>query len=408
MAERFSFSKLTSADRCLARHREEYERDLRLPQTYSHPREVGKGFHACADRYKAELHASGMEQDLALIPTIVENYFSTDREVTTTATYDDVFFLFRSWAAKYRHNPKTYLGAEFLLQRELPETNIIIEGWPDHVDVQNDELGPIVVSDDLKSGYSSTVTPEHEFQGEIVDWMLLPMFEGSRVGWRVSMPRADFSSPIVEFKPEYSQRLEARMRSIIARVHRAREEKNWPATPGSACAYCPIAATCRERNVLADLNVIVTNAEEAQKAGVDLIILNAAYDQRRAQLKAWADEEGPVEVGDSTIGYVTKPGGLKIADPKSLVMRLGTLGAIEMGYAEDADDERLKTDEGVLTVVALGFASAMKDRLLKVDGDRTKTKAIQNDERLNGIWVAGDSASSFAIAKTPKKAEPLT
>jgi len=403
--ERFSYSKLGKAETCLARFREEYERDLRLPQTYSHTREVGKGVHACAEAYKAELHASGMEQDLSLIPIIVENYFSTDREVTTTATYDDVFFVFRAFAMKYRHNPKTYLGAEFLLQRELPETDIIIEGWPDHVDVQNDEHGPIVVSDDLKSGYSSTVTPEHKFQGEIVDWMLLPMFEGSRVGWRVSMPRADFTSPIEEFKPEYSQRLEARMRSIIARVHRAREEQVWPATPGSACAYCPIAAKCRERNVLADLDVVVTSADEAQKAAADLIILNAAYDQRREQLKAWADEEGPVEVGDSTVGYVTKAGGLKIADALSLVQKLGI---VEVQREDGTDDVSIETEEERVRVIALGFRAAMKDRLLTVDGNRTKTKAIQNDERLNGLWVAGDSKTSFDIFKTPKKADAST
>ena len=403
--ERYSFTRLNLADSCLKRFSLQYENGLdeKLPSVYSHQRDVGRAAHSCVERYKSELQASGMDQDLSLVPQIVEEIISNDPEVSTTAIYDDVYFVFLAFAKQYRHNPKTYLGSEIVLMRELPESDVEIIGYPDHLEVQVDKVGPIVVTTDLKSGYGTSVSPEYEFQGEIMAWMMLENFEGQRVGWQVYFPRTEFRSEVVEFKPEYSQRLEARMRSIIARVNNAREEKKWPATPGSSCAYCPIASKCRERNVLVKNDVIVTNAEEAEKAAGDLVILDAAFDQRREQLKAWTKEEGPIGVGDLLIGHELKLAGIKIGDIGLMVMQLGIEESVTQGYAKTPDDPALKTEEGLNRVYALGVQTAIREGLLSVNGTKTRTKKIQEDARLRGLWVAGDASSAFGIFKPSKK-----
>jgi hypothetical protein len=402
VAERYSFTKLSLADRCLRQFHERYEKKLdeKLPDTFAEMRDIGRAVHACFERYKEELHASGVEQDLSLVSLIVEQVMSDSREVATTRIYDEVFWVFRQVAQRYRHNPATYLGAEFLLQRELPETDIVIEGYPDHIETLTDSKGAIVVSTDLKTGYGTSVTDYYRFQGEITSWMLLEWFEGARVGWRVDYPRTEFVSEIEEFEPIASMRLEGRMRSIIARVQRAREERKWPATPGSVCEYCPIAASCAARNVLVKNAVLVTNEDEAVGAATDLIILDAAYTQRVEQLKEWARENGPLAIGDVTVGYETsKSENLRIADVGILLLQLGVQEAIAQQYATAENDPWLTTKEGITTATALGAQAAIRAGLLTVNGNKTKAKAVQNDPRLVGLWIPPEPTTRFGIHK---------
>lgn len=403
MAERYSFTKLSLADRCLRSFFERYEKNLdeKLPDTFSEMRDIGRAVHACLEVYKEELQASGMEQNLEMVSLIVEDVMSNSREIATTRIYNEVFWVFRKVAQNYRHNPQTYLGAEFLLQRELPESDVVIEGYPDHIEQLQDEDGPIVVSTDLKTGFGTSVSDWHEFQGEITSWMMLEWFEGSRVGWRIDKPREDWISPIAEFKPIASPRLEGRMRAIIARVNRAREEDRWPATPGSVCEYCPIAAACAARNVLVSESVIVTTVDEAVGAAADLVILDAAYTQRTGQLKEWAKTHGSIAIGDVAVGFeASKSENMRIADVGMLVMRLGIEEAIARNYVANEDDPILSTEDGVKMVTYLGTQAAIKDALLAINGNKTKTKAVQNDPRLAGLWIPPEPSSRFGIHKT--------
>lgn len=406
--KRWSFTKLSLADRCLRSFHERYEKNLdeKLPDTFSELRDIGRAVHACFEAYKEHLHSSGLEQDPQMVSLIVEDVMSNSREVATTRIYDEVFWVFRAVAQRYRHNPATYLGAEFLLERALPETDVIIQGYPDHIEQMTDAGGPIVVSTDLKTGYGTSITEQYRFQGEIMSWMMLEWFEGSRVGWRVDYPRTEFVSEIEEFEPIASPRLEGRMRAIIARAERAREEKKWPATPGSVCEYCPIAATCAARNVLVKNDVLITNEDEATGAATDLVILDAAYAQRTEQLKEWVRDHGSLTIGDVRVGYETsKSENLKIADVGMLVMRLGIEEAIARKYVASDDDPILSTEDGVKMVTWLGTQAAIKDALLSINGNKTKTKAVQSDPRLAGLWISPDPVSRFGIHKPKAKAK---
>lgn len=402
MSERYSFTKLSLADRCLKSFHERYEKNLdeKLPDTFSELRDIGRAVHACFEVYKEHLHSSGIEQDLQMVSLIVEDVMSNSREIATTRIYDEVFWVFRKVAQTYRHNPATYLGSEFVLQRELPESDVVIEGYPDHIETMTDAKGPIIVSTDLKTGYGTSVTDYHRFQGKIMAWMMLEWFDGARVGWRIESPRTDFVSPIEELEPVAAPRLEGRMRAIIARVNRAREEKKWPATPGSVCEYCPIAAKCAARNVLVKNDVLVTTHDEAIGAATDLVILDAAYTQRTEQLKEWTRTHGPLEIADVKVGYATSQSeNMRIADVGLLVMRLGVAEAIAQRYIQNDEDPLLSTDEGVKLVTRLGTEAAIKDGLLSVNGNKTKAKSVQNDPRLAGLWVPPEPTSRFGIHK---------
>lgn len=396
-SNRWSQSRFNLAESCLSAYENRYERNGdRIPELYDPIRETGKGVHACIDRYKIELKASGIAQDLSLIPEIVENYFSTDPEVTTSAHYLDVLQVTRAFAVSYRHDPNKYFGGEFLSDRTLPESDVIVEGYPDHIELMSDDAGPIIVSEDVKAGYSTTVTDANKLQGEIESWKLLDWFPDSRVGWRVRWPRADKTSPIAEFKPSFAPALEARLRSVIARVDRAREKNHWPATPGIACTYCPLASNCRERTVLAELDIIVSDRESAKKAASDLVLLEAAKKQRVAQVKAWSGEHGPVEAGvGKAAGFITKSSGDKIGDPALMVLAIGKNKLLLDG--EDDLEKRLDINE---MLIVTGFREAVREKLLVINGKKTMQKGVKDDARFSGLWVPGDSKTSFKVYST--------
>lgn len=402
---RWSFTKFSTADHCHRQFQARYKSDGHLPEVYEPLREAGKAVHACIERYKSELVATRLPQDLSIVPTIVEEYFGTDPEVVSTECYADVLLVFGLFAKRYRHDPATFLGAEFMLERELPESDILVEVWPDHVERLVDNEGPIVVSTDVKSGYSTTVTADNKLQGEMTAWALLPMFEGERVGWRVSWPRNESESPIEEFKPSYAQSLEARLRTIVRRADAAEESGFYRAQPGSACAWCLVAANCEQREALANASVIAATPEDAEKAASDLVLLEAAYNQRREQVKAWAQDNGPVLVGDMAVGFRRTKGGDKIGDIGIMLMRLGLSQLLLTGVFDGEDDPRVKTEEGQNLIAAAGAQVAIQEELIAVNGNKTKAKKVKDDPRLAGIWVPGDSKTQFALYKTTEVSE---
>ena len=407
--EHYSFSRLNRASQCLRLYWALYEAPERLPQVTSFMQESGKGVHACIEKYKAHCHATGVEQDLEVLSMIVEEVMSSDRELRTTAVYDDVFWTFRSFAQQYRHNAERYIGSEFLVTREVPGADAMIEGYPDHIETMFDDGGLIIVSDDVKSGFKKEVSEENRFQGEIMAWMLMEWFPGKRTGWRVNFPRADNRSEIEELLPVAVPRLEGHLRADIARIRRAREENRWPETPGDGCDYCPIAAACRKRAMLAAEDAVVNTPAEAEAAAHDIIIIEAARERRLEQLKAWAKREGPIAVNDVLVGYIPKTGGLRITDAMELVWQLGRAEAVAQVYAKSPDDPWLKDEANQPRILSLGIVAALDAGLLSVNGNKTKTKATQADPRLVGLWEPGETKTEFGIvakAKAQKATAP--
>lgn len=406
MSNRWSFSRFNAGEGCLRRYHEKYEVPVaeRLPELYEPLREIGKGVHRCAEIYKEHLASIGAEQDLSMISLIVEEYFGVDPEVVSTQHYADVLYVFGAFAKRYRHNATAYIGGEMLMMRALPESDISVEGYPDHIEEMQDEHGSITVADDMKAGFSATLTPENMLQGEIEAWRMLEMFPDRRVGWRVSWPRAGTESAIREFKPNYSGALEARLRAIARRIENARVADRWPAQPGSACAYCPLAAICRERTVLAQNSIIITDQESAQQAAADLVLLNAAYDQRREQVKTWTSTHGPINVGDLEAGFTSKTSGDRIGDIGSMLHRLGVEAMIADGTFDGPDDPDISVLSSL--VIARGVEVAIKEKLIAINGNATKTKGVRDDARFAGMWIPGETKTTFDLHKTDRKENP--
>lgn len=405
--EQYSFSRMQLFDNCPLTYAARYGGDreqTKVPFVSSFALESGRGVHSCIEKYVEHLQASELPQDLEVLPTVIEEVFSKDREVRSTEVFNDVWFTFGKFAREYRHDFERYVGGELHLTRELEGLDAEIIGYPDHVAVEDYPLGDgqslqLIVAEDWKTGWKAEVTDALKFQGEVMCWLMAATFPDKPVGYRVNFVRRGVRSEIVRVEPSWFGRIEAHMRAIIERIRRAKKDRRFPARPGTWCRYCDIAASCRERNVLVDAGVIVNDEASAQRALADMLILGGALAQREKQLKEWVTVEGPVRQGDAVLAYHDKLGGPRIANVTALIEALGYAAAVDEGMVSPSvSRETLSRDpEFRRLATTLGLDAAVKAGLLSVNGNKTRTKAVQNDARLEGLWVPGEARTEFAV-----------
>lgn len=368
----------------------------RIPFIGGHALHAGKGIHACIQKaleYLQDTQGETLEQDM--VATIVEEVMATDKQVPTLV-YNDVFFAFNAWAKRYKHDFERFLGAETFLSREMPSENAVIIGYLDNISRRTDDKGDIIVSKDYKTGWKAELSASHTFQGEIATWMMRPVFPNDRVGYSVEFTRKDVESETFELHPAAEARIEAHIRTVIYRIRDAKQKRRYPATPGSWCAWCPIAARCRERNVLVENQVIVADKASAERAAADLLIIEAARNQRIEQLKPFIETEGPLRIQDSELGFHDSKPSPKIDDARALVETLGRHEAFMRSFIPDESTtlDTLEPEQRNI-VLALGLEVALKSKLLTVNGNVTKSKKIQSDERLLRLWRPSRPKTSF-------------
>jgi hypothetical protein len=160
--------------------------------------------------------------------------------------------------------------------------------------------------------------------------------------------------------------------------------------------------TCRERIVATEAQIIASDTESAQKALSDLILVDAAYDQRREQVKGWVDGHGPVSVNDLEAGYIEKLGGDKIGDIGIMLMRLGLSKLVDEGVFTGDDDPAIKTPEAQHLIAATGAEIAIRESLISINGNRTKLKNVKADPRLRGLWVPPDAKTQFELYRVER------
>lgn len=365
-----SFSKLQLFDHCPSQFAARYV--TKVPEIKSAPLVAGIMAHSVVEIYRNHLQKQQVSQDLDVIPSVVEAAFSHNPEIRSTECYNDVAMVAASFSKSYVHNPEGTLGIEAFLSRTLVEKDeaaefgfdeeVVLIGYADWIVVEDG----VVVLEDLKSGWDSKTSGEHEFQGSIYSWMAEVQYPGRQIGYRVRFARHEnLLTDVTVMDVRDFDRLEARCRAILRRMLAAQKSGDFPANPGSWCRYCTIAAKCAERNALVEHNAVVDDLPSAQKALGDRLILEAAFDQRDSALREYVGAAGPVELNGTTAAFNRKVGGPKISSVTGLIETLGMDEALEY---------------------------------LSVNGNKTKAKKVQNDPRLSDLWVPGDVSTKFEIS----------
>ncbi len=91
---------------------------------------------------------------------------------------------------------------------------------------------------------------------------------------------------------------------VSNRVEKMRTDGYWPATPGSACADCPIFDRCPAKSAAAAFKA-PERVDEAEELVGKYILVERERQEILEKLKAFVDENGPVETNGWAAGFRT-------------------------------------------------------------------------------------------------------
>jgi len=182
----------------------------------------------------------------------------------------------------------------------------------------------------LKTGEADTS------QGRFYAFTVLqhqPQF--NEVTWRLALTRHSYT--VKETYTRDDKRLRwARemMRAKRARVLRAVETGNWPATVGDGCSICPVRVTCSEFQAHGSLNTaeIAENARERRFALAEYLALKPYVADLERALRRHADTIGPIP---------SDPGEMWGYHPKSRSVLADGVVDLLLSLAEDVPREKL-------------------------------------------------------------------
>jgi hypothetical protein len=124
------------------------------------------------------------------------------------------------------------------------------------------------------------------------------------------------------------------------RIEKARAKKNWPATPGAVCEFCPVFDRCPAKSAAAQFHT-PTNQEDAASLMGNYALLKKNLKLVEGMLQAWVKNYGPVRGGGLVADYdVTET---RHYPHEQLIAVLNGLGLDSAEYFKP-DNERLKKD----------------------------------------------------------------
>jgi hypothetical protein len=323
----------------------------------SFPLEAGKRCHSFLDLYLAYLEQNEISDDPGVVEQFVREAFVDDPEAVNTETFRDTMIVARIFAKSYRHDWAATIGREEWIRRVLPPDDgsdrpgTEIVGRYDRLYVEG-EVGSgseLFVVRDYKTGWDAQLSTSNVFQGEVYVWMLSAMYPAmiGRLAYEVYFVR---HNKIIRSKTldEYALAdIEKRIRIIRARIENAHVERAFPPTPGWHCAYCPISVRCAKRNALVRADAMIDTEESAIVALGDVVVLEAAVENRKKQLREFSKRAAPPHLPDGTVaGYDTKTS-IVIRDVEGLIETLGLEKALPYLSINNKTTKRLQNDPTV-------------------------------------------------------------
>lgn len=284
MSEPWRRSAVETADACLYRYRELYERGF-LDE--GDPARRGSAWHAAAAIYIELLFRRRASSDPALAAAALAEAFNVSG--APAYLYTEVAALFWTWAERFE------LDLDRFLLSEERQTDGGFDWRPDLV-----YAGDALDVHDFKTHWQVWTEAEARatLQARWYAWrasQAWPGFDRYRVTFE--FVRYGVAVP-VEFTPAELETIALQVEASVGRIRRARELDAWPATPGTHCGFCrlecPIVDEARRAPVR------VRSADEAQRLAGELLALRQAAQARREALEAFAATDGAVSVNGVT------------------------------------------------------------------------------------------------------------
>jgi len=333
-----SYSRANSFEECPARFKAEHIDKIKAPEPLYFT--VGRFMHDVMDAYVKKLIWMKVQSDFALAAEIFEAAWSKRGNIPE-ALYPDLYdMLCKGREMVVLEDPAQVVGSEIDLA--------LTDGWTkttwlakdvflrmkiDRLDVRPDWTVVVV---DYKTGHSI-----EDAQGS----MQLKLYG---LGVKTLVPNAGkiearllyLRNRAVSVCEVADADIEEARRWILAvseRIEAARRQDAWPATPGRACANCPLFDGCEARKK-ATSDLPPTNGEEAAALLARWILVDKERKDLKERLQAWISVNGPISHNGMTA---------RLSPVIAKKLPVGALSGI-LEKAGEVSSEYLKADEQAL------------------------------------------------------------
>jgi len=295
----------------------------KAPQPKGEPAMKGGLFHEAASRFLRDLKArDGVCADrVALMDGIFEDLWNTTRPAEQIALdeggYDDLRELALRFAREEPFGP-SFQGSEIKLavndrweRVDWMADDAYFRLIIDRLDVQ----GSRVIVTDYKTSWRADSQDEVErspqFRGYAAGIAsLLP--EASEIEVRANFVRPRITRSVV-LRADQLDAARARVARESARIERAKQAKEFPASPGQQCAWCPVFDRCPLKGAAKEFRAPESD-EDVKAVLAAWQFQKRTLDQLTGWLQAWAIKKGPIEAAGLRAEYertqqIEYPGG---------------------------------------------------------------------------------------------------
>lgn len=323
-----SFSRLSRFIACRLAYKLEYLD--KVPAEKSHPMILGGLCHDFFEAYDNHLAAAWLQTDHAAAERIMSEVFKKFERVPPPEIYEKYQAICRAFVMNHVLNLETFLGAEVKIAITRAFTLCDWEAddaWfrfkLDRLDLASDRA----LITDYKTGWGGESDPFQMLAYACAVWIHHehePLRPGAgplnAIEVVLSYCRSGRDNKWV-FSPDQVQ---AGFQKIVDYAERVEAEKDWKPSPGTACKGCPYAGTAHCPVKIGNMAPII-DEPTAARAAAELLLLEGQVKQRKAAIKGWCTDNGPLVAQGDVFDYGSRER-YRVLNPLEFVQVLAANG----------------------------------------------------------------------------------
>jgi len=292
-----SYSRAGKFQDCPARFKAEVLDKVSAPKTL--PLLVGSFMHSVLDSYTKHLVRTGRKSDYDEMESIFIKAWTSPRARAgiPQVLYDECHDLMvRTREGVVIEDPGRVVGSEIeiALREDLAKTAWLAKDVFLRMKIDRLELGPEwdALVWDYKTGHSIDAL-EGNMQLRLYALgvkAILPEVRSMRAALYYPRMGATRECELVDGDAEKAHRW---IMGVSDEIERMRASGVWPATPGRACADCPVFEDCPARKLAAS-TLPPNNADEAEELLAKYVLVDRERKDLQERLSAWIGANGPV------------------------------------------------------------------------------------------------------------------
>lgn len=286
----------------------------KVPQAKGLPLLVGGFFHEWAQVYVEHLLKTKQVSDYAAAEELFEHLWSgrsghKEFHALPESAHEELFDLVTKFRETHVIEPDAVAGneVELALTEKWERTtwmadDVFFRMKLDRLEVRNDDEGKTATIIDYKTGFDIKSEDGTVRDPQLRRYILgvSTILPADRYEVRLDYVRVGLQRKAI-MAPGAAEEAKRGILAISDRIEAARKNGKWEATPGPACAFCPVFGECPSRKVAVQFRA-PQSGEEAGALVQRLILLERETKDLKESLKDWIGVSGPVTANGMVYG----------------------------------------------------------------------------------------------------------